>query len=129
MNFWKNPEYAPLKTVLAFAIVVGIGYGVYQISGNQSSLTGNVLRGTDKKTEQGVYFEITFNGESCVIRSCAVDGGKEACVNTTGQTGTFEGKEVCQVEDKLAEKIEGSKNTEEASSSTSGSTTPSSQIR
>lgn len=74
MNFWKNPEYAPLKTLLAFVLALGIGWGVYNIAGDTGSLTGNILKGTKDKTEAGLSFDVAFDGKSCTITYCVTNG-------------------------------------------------------
>lgn len=73
MNFWKNPEYAPLKTLLAFVLALGIGWGIYNIAGNTGSLTGNILQGTKDKAEAGLSFDIAFEGKTCTITYCATN--------------------------------------------------------
>ncbi len=81
MNFWKNPEYAPLKTLLAFVLAVGIGWGIYNIAGNSGGLTGNILKGTKDKTENGISFDVEFQGKTCTINYC-ITGNKVSNVES-----------------------------------------------
>lgn len=106
MNFWKNPEYAPLKTVLAFVIVFGIGFGLYKIAGDSASLTGSFIKGTEK--QNGVYFEVTFGeqGDTCEINYCAIQGGKNSCTAIEGTVQTFNGTKSCELDESLAKQIE-----------------------
>lgn len=61
MNFFKNPEYASTRTLLAVVLVLGVGYGVYSVAGSSSnSFLGSALFATNN-------IKVTLDSANAVI--------------------------------------------------------------
>lgn len=100
MNFWKNPEYAPLKTVLALVIAIAIGWGIYNVAGNSGSLAGNIFESAKK--DSGLTFNVSFDGKVCSISMCEITKGtvSNSCAVVSGTTDTVQGTQTCQIDEK-----------------------------
>lgn len=107
MNFWNDPSQNATKSVLLIAILALVGVGIYQFAGNNTSLTGNVYRGTKNNPTtqtqpENVFLSITYAKDgSCVLTTCA-DGlttdGTIACIDQQGTTTMASGQKTCDID-------------------------------
>lgn len=99
MNFFKNPEFSSIRTILAIVIVLGVGFGVYKIVGNNTSLQGSAFLATKKSTVENVAISFDFNKDgSCTMNACLedkVNKGTMSCISYEGVTGSVSGQNYC----------------------------------
>lgn len=114
MNFWNDPSKNASKSVLLIAILALVGVGIYQFAGNNTSLTGNVYRGTKKNVQapivsNDVSLGIVYNNNgTCTLTTCAeglTADGSIACVNYSGNTKTTKGEKTCDVAESELQKF------------------------
>lgn len=88
MNFWNNPENNSLKTIFIVALVVGLGYFVYQsvqsapLGGKGSVIDSETIAGPGSYT-----FAVSVSGPTCSMNVCAKNNASQ-CIPLTGITAT-----------------------------------------
>ncbi len=86
MHFWSNPENNSLKTILIVALIVGLGYFVYQsvqsvpLGGKGSVIDSEAIVGPGSYT-----FALSVSGSTCTMNVCTKNNPSQ-CIPLTGIT-------------------------------------------
>jgi len=95
MSFFKNPEYNSLVSVLVIAVVLGVGYIVFQNAGNPDNLqTGRIIGGTKYENNTTPSLKKISRVYDWTSGGCTVvynDGTFDTGISQFNNSGAFSG--------------------------------------